>query len=196
MGNSEILLKEAMRAFSSRCDAAITFLRIPDLNIAPCISCGYCRSDGRGLCRIKDDFGRISRLLDKAAALVVSSPIYFYGLPAQFKALVDRSQCRWTQKKYFLKKRKSSVASLRPAYTLLVGATHGKKLFDGAIMTLKYFYDVWGFSPSGFFLVRGIDEKGEIKKHPRALAMSRRLAGFYPREKIKNDTVIMKYEAP
>ncbi|MDD5823852.1 MAG: NAD(P)H-dependent oxidoreductase [Firmicutes bacterium] len=29
--------------------------------------------------------------------MVLASPVYFYSIDAQFKAVIDRSVCRWTE---------------------------------------------------------------------------------------------------
>jgi hypothetical protein len=39
-----------------------------------------------------------------------------------------------------------------------VGATQGEKLFDGAVLTVKYFFDAVGVQYSGDLLIRGIDK--------------------------------------
>jgi hypothetical protein len=53
-------------------------------------------------------------------------------------------------------------------------------LFDGAILTVKYFFDAIDVQYSAELLIRGVDKKGEIKKHPTALSeafqIGRRLA--------------------
>jgi hypothetical protein len=56
-----------------------------------------------------------------------------------------------------------------------VGATRGTKLFDGAVLTVKYFFDAIGVKYSGGLLVRGIDNKGQIKEHSEALVDAFRL---------------------
>ena len=50
-----------------------------------------------------------------------------------------------------------------------VGATKGKNLFEGAILTMKYFYDAIDIEYADNLLIRRVDQKGEIKEHPDAL---------------------------
>jgi len=167
-GNSETLLRESVRVLRNK--AKVIFLRISTLDIQGCLSCGYC-SRFPGRCKISDDFQKISELIDAADILILSSPIYFYGLPSQLKALIDRSQSRWELKEK-MRANGRNTKKMKPSYTILVGATHGKKLFDGAMLTLKYFYDVWGFYPQKYLLVSGVDAKGEVEKHRRLLYKS------------------------
>lgn len=166
MGNSEILLREALKNFRK---SDITIVRTCDLSVTFCHSCGYCEK--KGFCKIKDDFQKVSSLLVKSDIVVVSSPIYFYGLPSHFKAIIDRSQSAWS-KKYLLKK---TPPKQRPVYTILVGGTKGKKLFVGSLLALKYFFDVFNLVNSGELLARGIDKKGEVLQHPEILLSAKKL---------------------
>ncbi|WP_180326490.1 flavodoxin family protein [Raoultibacter phocaeensis] len=61
-----------------------------DIDVDPCIACDYCEL-GEG-CIIEDAMQDLYALLDEADSLVVVSPIYFAGPPAQFKAVLDRFQ--------------------------------------------------------------------------------------------------------
>jgi hypothetical protein len=56
-----------------------------------------------------------------------------------------------------------------------VGATQGEKLFDGAVLTVKYFFDAVGVQYSGDLLIRGIDNKAQIKERPPVLEDAFRL---------------------
>lgn len=56
-----------------------------------------------------------------------------------------------------------------------VGATRGAKLFDGAVLTVKYFFNAVGVKYSGGLLVRGIDKKGQVEEHLAALEGAFRL---------------------
>ncbi len=165
-GNSEILLKEAVKKFKK---SSIKIVRTSSLNISHCQSCGFCEK--KGFCKINDDFQKISLLLAKSDIVVVASPVYFYGLPSHFKSLIDRAQSFWA-KKYILKKTDSTI---RPVYTILVGGSRGEKLFLGSRLTLKYFYDVFNLENSGELLVRGADKKGDVKKCPNYMRQARRL---------------------
>jgi len=61
-----------------------------------------------------------------------------------------------------------------------VGATKGQKVFEGAILTVKYFFDVLNAEYVGELVFRGVEAKGDISKHPEALQqayeMGRKLA--------------------
>ena len=66
----------------SRFDAALK-------KVHPCTGCDSCRETGRG-CVFKDDMEELNRLLLDADAVAFVSPIYYYGMNAQIKTVIDR----------------------------------------------------------------------------------------------------------
>ena len=50
-----------------------------------------------------------------------------------------------------------------------MGATSGKKLFDGALQTVTYFFDVLDMELWQALLYRGLDFEGDVLKHPEYL---------------------------
>jgi multimeric flavodoxin WrbA len=109
----------------------------------------------------------VYRSLEEADALIVGSPIFFYGLPAQLKALVDRCQVFWARK--YVLKQEPTMQGRKGAF-IAVGATKGANLFDGSKLMVKYWFDAIGFEYAVELLVRGVDKQGEVKKHPTAMA--------------------------
>lgn len=107
-------------------------------------------------------------LLKESDALILASPIYFYGLPAQAKAMIDRCQVFWHRKYDTGNEGKREVVARRGAL-IAVGATRGAKLFEGAVLTTKYFFKVLGISYWGELLVREVEGYQEILKRPDVL---------------------------
>jgi len=133
------------------------------LKINPCIGCGNCET--KGVCIFKDDFTQVFLpAIIEADIVVISSPIYFYAFPAALKALIDRIQVLWSRK-YRLKMDEFKDRN-RKGVLLAVGATRGKDLFDGLKLTAKYFFDAADIHYETELCYRGIDEKGEMEKHP------------------------------
>jgi multimeric flavodoxin WrbA len=94
-GNTDILLNQAIKgAEASGVDIEKIIVR--DLQIAPCNSCGGCFE--KGVCAISDDMQKIYSQLVDADGIMVASPIYFMGVSAQLKALIDRCQVFWARK--------------------------------------------------------------------------------------------------
>lgn len=87
-GNSEILLKEALRG-ASEFNAKTEFLPIREMKIEPCNGCGYCRRDG--ICDIKDDMQDAYPKILEADGIIFSTPVYFWSLPGGGKVFLDRT---------------------------------------------------------------------------------------------------------
>ena len=162
-GNTDLLLDEALRGARSQ-GAEIEKLIASKLTIAPCRECYGCLDDGN--CVVQDEMQEIYPKLLGADSVIIASPMFFYALPAQLKALIDRGQALWSRK-YVLKQNPPN--SSRKGAFIAVGATKGKQLFDGSVLTVQYFFQTIGVEYADELLIRGVDEIGEIKEHPTAL---------------------------
>lgn len=173
--NTDLLLDEVLKGAQSQ-GAEVEKIVVDKLNISPCKEYLGCYKDGN--CVIRDDMDDIYPKLVDADVVVVASPMFFYGLSAQLKALVDRCQALWARS-YVLKQ--SLQGSERKGAFIAVGATSGDKLFDGATLVVKYFFQAIGVDYADELLIRGVDKRGEIKEHPTALSeafdLGKRLAG-------------------
>jgi multimeric flavodoxin WrbA len=163
-GNTDLLLDRALEGARSQ-GAEAEKLIVDKLKITPCREYYGCARDGN--CVIRDDMDDIYPKLLEAERVIVASPMFFYGLTAQVKALIDRSQALWARK-YVLKQ--EPPATNRKGAFIAVGATRGANLFTGSILVIKYFFQAIGVEYADELLVRSIDKKGEIKEHPTALA--------------------------
>lgn len=93
-GNSDLLCDEFLRgAQESGNQVEKVFLR--SKKVAPCNACYYCKNSG-GKCAIPDDMAEILDKMQAADVIVMASPVYFYSIGAQMKAVIDRSVARWT----------------------------------------------------------------------------------------------------
>ena len=162
-GNTDLLLDEAMKGAQSQ-GSEMEKIIVDKLQIAPCREYYGCLKDGN--CVIRDDMDAVYPKLLEADGLIVASPMFFYGITSQLKALIDRCQALWARK-YVLKQ--SCPNSNRKGAFIAVGATKGENLFDGSILTIRYFFKTIGVQYTEELLVRGVDKNGEIKKHPTAL---------------------------
>jgi multimeric flavodoxin WrbA len=165
-GNTETLLEEALKGAEKE-GAEIERLYLSDFTLTPCKECHGC--DHTGNCVILDDMEKIYPRLLEADIVILASPIFFYGVTAWAKALIDRSQAFWTRK-YLLKDPSlGKEGTRRKGFFISVGATKGPKVFDGAVLTVKYFFDVLNAEYGGELVFRGVEAKGDILNHPEAL---------------------------
>ena len=162
-GNTDLLLDEALKGAKSQ-GATVEKIVVDKLHIEPCREYYGCEKDGK--CVIRDDMDSIYTKLLEADRVILASPMFFYGLTSQAKALIDRCQALWV-KRYTLKQEPPGG---RKGAFIAVGATKGKTLFDGSILTVKYFFDAIGVKYAEELLVRGVEKRGDIKKHPTALS--------------------------
>ena len=163
-GNTDLLLDELLRGAKSE-GAETEKITLGGYQISPCRECDGCVDTGE--CVINDEMQKIYPKLLEADWVVLASPIFFYGVTAQAKALIDRSQALWSRK-YLLKK---PFLPNRKGIFVSVGGTRGKNLFEGAALTAKYFFDAISvkYREDMDLLFRKIDKKGDIKNHPTAL---------------------------
>jgi len=164
-GNSDILLEEFLRGCEDA-GAEVERIHLNKLQVSGCLACGGCEKDGH--CVVKDDMSQVYDSLERCNLVVIAAPIYFYSVPAQAKAVIDRSQALWSRK-YILKKSGPEGGAPKKGFFIAVGATRGKKIFEGVCLTVKYFFDAIDVPYTGELLYRGVDAKGDIRKHPEAL---------------------------
>jgi len=168
--NTEILLDKALEG-AQQAGAEVEKVLVSKLKISPCLEIYACRKDGN--CVIDDDMKSLYAKLLEADHVILASPIFFYGVTSQAKAIIDRCQALWIRR-HVLGMGKDDKRVRRGVF-ISVGATRGKRLFDGAVLTVKYFFDAIGVEYSGDLLVRGIDNKAEIKEHSETLDDALRL---------------------
>jgi multimeric flavodoxin WrbA len=168
--NTEILLDKALEG-AREAGAEVEKVLVSKLRISPCLEIYACFKDGN--CSIKDDMQTLYDKLLEADHIVFASPIFFYGITSQAKAVVDRCQALWARR-HVLGMGKEDKRVRRGVF-ISVGATRGERLFEGAVLTVKYFFDAVGVKYSGDLLIRAIDNKAEIKEHPTALEDAFRL---------------------
>lgn len=165
-GNSDILLDQAIKgAEASGVDVEKIIIR--DLQIAPCNSCNGCFE--KGVCVINDDMQKIYSQLVEADGIIVASPIYFMGVSAQLKALIDRCQAFWARK-YILNLPIREEGRIAKGFFIATAARDtGEGLFAGAVKTIKSFFHVLDAKYVGDILCSGLEEKGNVNKRQELL---------------------------
>ncbi len=57
-------------------------------NVHPCIACEKCQTEKS--CVFKDDFETVKQHILDADVIVFASPVYYFGMSAQLKSVIDR----------------------------------------------------------------------------------------------------------
>lgn len=165
-GNSDQLLDKALEGAASA-GAEVHKVAVRDLKMCGCIECGGC--DKTGKCVVNDDMQTVYPLLEEADVVILASPIFFYGVTAQLKALIDRGQALWSKKMLPRSGEERNLPSGRRGYLIAVGATRGKNLFEGAQLTAKYFFDALDMAYHGGVFFRRLEKKTAAQENPEAL---------------------------
>ncbi len=161
-GNTNYLLKTFLNEAASL-GANTTVIEAAHKNILPCKE--YIVCEKKGFCPIDDDMKHeIYPLLRQADVIVAASPVFFYNVTAQLKALIDRSQTLWARK--YKLKLKDPARNYRRGFLLSVAATRGKNLFEGVHLTAHYFFDAVGARYEGSLTYRSIEGPKDIQNHP------------------------------
>jgi len=165
-GNTSLLLKQAVQGAKEQ-GAEVEEVVLRDLKMAPCLEIYGCKKDGR--CVIKDDFQGLYDSLLSCQGIMLASPIFFYTVSAHTKILMDRCQSLWV-KRYLLEKAVLGVGErTKKGLFVSVGATSGKKLFEGTLLTVRYFFDVCDAELWRYLLYRSLDFEGDVLNHPEYL---------------------------
>jgi multimeric flavodoxin WrbA len=164
-GNTAFLLTNFMQAIE-KLGAQTRIIEVTQKNIIPCKEYVVC--ERKGYCPIDDDVKtEIYPLIRQAEVVVLATPIFFFNMSAQLKALVDRCQLFWARK-YKLKLTDPAKKTKR-GFLLAVGASKGKSLFDGLQLTAKYFFDAIDARYEGSLTYREIEGPKDLAKHPKVL---------------------------
>lgn len=124
-------------------------IRVQEKNIDYCMACYACRNTG--ICAIKDDMAEIMQKMIDCDVMVLASPVYFYSIDAQLKAVIDRSVARWTEVKN------------KEFYYIVTAADGELESADTTIACFRGYADcVEGAKEKGIVYGMGTYEKGEV----------------------------------
>ena len=146
-----------------------------DLRVPACDGDEACGVDGH--CILRDAMTPLYDPLERAAGIVILSPIFFYGLPSSLKALIDRCQAFWHRTA------RLGIPILpgyaRPGALLAIGGAGGAKNFLGAELTARYFFDALQVRDFATHTFRGLDAPDDILAQPELEAAVRAIGRAY-----------------
>lgn len=151
-GNSDILCDQFMKG-ALESGNEVEKIRVAEKNIGFCKGCYACKQSG--ICAIKDDMAELLQKMIDCDVLVLASPVYFYSIDAQLKAVIDRTVARWTQVKD------------KEFYYIVTAADEERESAETTIACFRGYADcVEGAKEMGIIYGMGAYEKGEIKATP------------------------------
>ena len=131
----------------------VEIVSVADLAVHPCIGCNTCFMREGNECFRHDDMALIYRKLEETDVLIMASPVYFYGISAQLKAVVDRLHTPMRNR-----------FPVRKLGLILVGAAELPDLFDSIIVQHKLILRFFHLEDAGTVLVRGAKDKGDVRE--------------------------------
>jgi multimeric flavodoxin WrbA len=165
-GNTDQLLDEALEGSrAAGAETATVYAR--DLTMRGCIECGGC--DETGKCVLKDDMQSVYPLLYESDAIIMATPIFFYNVTSQLKAVIDRSQAAWAKQRIEKPGKRRKHYEGGRGYLIAVAASKGGRLFDCAEITARYFFDALDMSYEDGLFFRQLEKGDDVKRRPETL---------------------------
>lgn len=164
-GNTELLMKEAIKGIEES-GYTVQVFNLSLMNISPCRNCLGCEETG--ICVIGDEMAQIYDAIRAADRIILASPIFFFGLSAQTKIMIDRCQAFWCEK-YLLKRPIPEGKYGRKGLLLLPGGMKKEIGVQCSEATAKAFFRTVSVPEHKTLSFMGVDAKGAILEHPTAL---------------------------
>lgn len=149
-GNTDLLAQAFVEGACQK--HYVEIISVADYKVNPCIGCNSCFDRESHECFQNDDMTKIYDKLKAADMLVIASPVYFYGVSAQLKAVIDR-----------LHTPLRNNFQIKKMALLLVGAATLPELFDSIILQYQLVLKFFNLEDEGMVLVRGVRDKGDIE---------------------------------
>lgn len=149
-GNTDLLAQAFVKGASKK--NSVEVISVADYKINPCIGCNSCFTREGNKCFQNDDMDVIYHKLRTADIVVIASPVYFYGISAELKAIIDR-----------LHTPMRNEFQIKKLALLLVGAATLPNLFDAIKLQYQLVLEFFHLESIGMVLVRGVREKGDIE---------------------------------
>lgn len=155
-GTNSLVVGEALRGAAACSEIAVEKIWLNQRKITPCQACDRCLKTGR--CYIDDDMELIYSAIIEADALILAAPVYFSGMSAQAKVMIDRCQPFWASK-YILK---ADVFSGRKRPGLFI-ATGGQPPYEGQFTGAEHvanlFFKMIGVKGAGSLTLADLDAR-------------------------------------
>ncbi len=164
-GNTDILLEEALKPVRAAGHEVVQY-NLNVMNIKPCQDCGGCTKTG--VCVLNDDMKEIYQSILSGSRFIIASPIFFYSVSAQTKAMIDRCQAFWCEK-YLLKKDIPSGPQGRKGLLLVAAGMKKEDAVTCADTVARIFFRTISVPKHEMVSALGAENKGDILSHQGAL---------------------------
>lgn len=152
-GNSDTLCDQFLKG-AIEAGHNVEKIHVQSKKVSPCVACYYCK-DHAGVCAIKDDMAEILDKMLSADVIVLSSPVYFYSISAQLKAVIDRTVAKWLEFKN------------KEFYYIMTAAEDTNTVMDCTLACMRGLAEcLEGSVEKGVIYGKGVYTIGEINNHP------------------------------
>lgn len=151
-GNSDILCDRFAEG-AREAGHDVEKIRVAEKRIGYCRACYACKEEG--VCVLRDDMAEMLQKMIEADVLVLASPVYFYSIDAQLKAVIDRTVARWLEVKN------------KEFYYIVTAADEEKASAETTLACFRGYADcVEGAKEMGVIYGMGVYERGAILNTP------------------------------
>ena len=148
-GNTDRLVAAFVKGAEKNNEVEV--ISVHDYKVNPCIGCNSCFVREGNKCFQDDDMQQIYKKLSQADILLIASPVYFYGISAQLKTIIDR-----------LHTPLRNSFNIKKLALILVGAAELPEMFDAILTQYKLTLNFFKLEDAGKVLVRGAKDKGDV----------------------------------
>lgn len=148
-GNTELLASAF--ADGAKHNHNVEIISVADYKVNYCIGCNSCFTSKNNKCFQNDDMNKIYDKLKDTDILVIASPVYFYGISAELKTIIDRLHTPMRNK-----------FKIKKLALILVGAATLPELFDSIKIQYQLILNFFNLEDVGMVLVRGAKNKGDV----------------------------------
>ena len=149
-GNSNILADNFIRGAE---EAGHVVLRFDSAfkKVHPCIACNHCGMNGE--CVFNDDFNFVRENIKEADAVVFATRIYYFGISAQLKSVIDRF--------YAIN---GKIQAPKKAVLLMTYADISEKTALPVINHYNAIINYLNWTNAGMLIASGVWQEGSVSK--------------------------------
>ena len=89
-GNTLAALESIAEGIKENLNAEVELLDVTKYNVAGCLACDYCGTHKGKCVNQKDDGQMLADKMEAADVIIFGTPVYWWGISAQLKSVLDR----------------------------------------------------------------------------------------------------------
>jgi multimeric flavodoxin WrbA len=128
--------------------STVTLFRVAKMNVNGCLGCRKC-FENIGICVQHDDMKQILDAIRKADVMILASPVYYFNVTSQLKAVMDRTYPLLAEKR-----------STKKVALLMTSLNAGVE--EGAVIMYKKMCAYFEWEPAGVIIASGLRGKNDI----------------------------------